>query len=63
MGYVTSNMIDLYGPLTQIFVGFLLAITGCVLLLEAPWLEQVAYGLFILAGILVAVAGTTLLSS
>lgn len=63
MGYITSNMIDLYGPLTGIFVGFLLAIIGCVLLLEAPQLEQAAYGLFILAGILVAIAGTNLIGS
>ena len=60
MGYVSSNMIDLYGPLTRIFIGFLLAIIGCVLLLSAPWLDQIAYGLFILAGILVATASVTL---
>lgn len=60
MGYVSSNMIDLYGPLVWIFVGFLLAITGCVLMLSAPWLDQVSYGLFILAGVLVAMAATRL---
>ena len=62
MGYVSSNMINLDGPLIQIFVGFLLAIIGCVLMLSAPDLTQVSYGLFILAGILVALAAVTLSS-
>ena len=28
MGYVSSNMLNLEGPIIQIFVGFLLAIVG-----------------------------------
>jgi fucose permease len=60
MSYVSSNMIDLDGPLIQIFSGFLLAIIGCVLMLSAPDLSQVSYALFILAGILVALAVVTL---
>lgn len=60
MSYVSSNMIDLNGPLIQIFLGFLSAIIGCVLMLSAPDLSQVSYALFILAGILVALAAVTL---
>ena len=56
MGYVSSNMINLDGPLIQIFVGFLLAIIGCVLLLTAPDLAQISYALFLIAFILVALA-------
>lgn len=57
MGYTySSNMINLDGPLTQIFVGFLLAITGCVLLISLPEYSQVSYILFLIAGILVSLA-------
>ena len=62
MGYVSSNMINLNGPLIQIFLGFLFAIIGCVLMLSAPDLTQVSYALFILAGILVALAVVALSS-
>jgi hypothetical protein len=60
MGYVSSNMIDMNGPLIQIFLGFLLAIIGCVLMLSASDRYQVSYALFILAGILVALAAVSL---
>jgi hypothetical protein len=59
MGYVSSNMINLNGPLTQIFIGFLLAIIGCVLLLDTPDLAQISYALFLIAFILVALAVVT----
>ena len=62
MGYVSSNMINLDGPLIQIFVGFLLAIIGCVLILWTPDLAQVSYAVFLIAGILVALAVVTLFS-
>jgi len=62
MGYVSSNMINLNGPLIQIFLGFLLAIIGCVLMLSTPDLMQVSYVFFIIAGILVALATVTLFS-
>lgn len=52
----SSNMIDLDGPLTQIFVGFLLAITGCVLLISLPEYSLLAYLLFLIAGVLVSLA-------
>jgi len=52
----SSNMINLDGPLLQIFVGFLLAIIGCVLLISAPEYSQVSYLLFLVAGVLVALA-------
>jgi hypothetical protein len=60
MGYISSNMINLNGPLTQMFVGFLLAIIGCVLILVDPDLTQVSYALFLIAFILVALAFVTL---
>jgi fucose permease len=63
MGFVSSNMINLYGPLSGIFIGFLLAITGCVLLIQSPDLTQIAYSLFLVAGILVALAVVTLAST
>jgi hypothetical membrane protein len=53
-------MINLYGPLSWIFIGFLLAIIGCVLMIQAPALSQISYALFLVAGILVALAGVTL---
>jgi hypothetical protein len=53
-------MINLNGPLTQLFVGFLLAIIGCVLMLVAPDLTQVSYAFFLIAFILVALAFVTL---
>jgi hypothetical protein len=56
MGYVSSNMINLNGPLIQIFIGFLLAIFGCVLILSAPDLSGISYACFIIAGILLALA-------
>lgn len=49
-------MINLDGPLLQIFVGFLLAIIGCVILISAPEYSQVSYLLFLVAGVLVALA-------
>jgi len=52
----SSNMIDLDGPLTQIFVGFLLAITGCILLISLPEYSLLAYLLFLIAGVLVSLA-------
>jgi fucose permease len=60
MGYVSSNMINLNGPLIQIFVGFLLAIIGCVVILNAPDLAQISYALFLIAFILLALAIVTL---
>jgi fucose permease len=60
MGYVSSNMINLNGPLTQIFIGFLLAIIGCVLLINSPELAQISYALFLIAFILLALAVVTL---
>ncbi len=62
MGFVSSNMINLYGPLSWIFVGFLLAIIGCVILIQAPDLSQYSYSLFLVTGILVALATVTLAS-
>ena len=62
MGYVSSNMLDLEGPLIQIFVGFLLAIIGCVLMLTAPDFSQASYALFLIAGILLALAVTAILN-
>jgi fucose permease len=62
MGYVTSNMINLDGPLIQIFIGFLLAIIGCVLMISAPGLSNISYTLFLLAGILLALAVVSLSS-
>jgi hypothetical protein len=56
MGYGSSNMIDLDGPLTKIFTGFLFAIIGCVLIISAPGFSQIAYLLFLVAGVLVAVS-------
>jgi hypothetical protein len=57
MAYTSSsNMINLDGPLTQIFVGFLLAIIGCVLMLIMPEYTQVSYVLFLIAGVLVVLA-------
>jgi hypothetical protein len=55
-------MINLNGPLIQIFIGFLLAIIGCVIMLSATDLSPVSYALFIVAGILVALAAITLAS-
>lgn len=63
MGFVSSNMINLYGPLSWIFIGFLLAITGCVLLIQSPDLTQFAYFLFLVATTLVALAVVTLAST
>jgi len=62
MGFVTSNMINLNGPLTGIFMGLLLSIIGCVLIIQAPDLTQFAYALFLVSGILVALAVVTLAS-
>ena len=56
MSYSSSNMIDLNGPLTQIFVGFLLAIIGCMIIISEASLAQFSYVLFLVAGILVALA-------
>ena len=56
MGSVALNMLNLEGPLIHIFVGFLLAIIGCVLLLSAPDFTQAAYALFLIAGILLALS-------
>jgi len=60
MGYGSSNMINLDGPLTQLFVGFLLAIIGCMIIISAPGLSQFSYLLFLVAGILVALAAISL---
>lgn len=60
MGYVSSNMINLNGPLIQIFVSFLLAIIGCVLILSAPDHTNISYALFLIAFILLALAIITL---
>lgn len=49
-------MINLDGPLTQIFVGFLLGIIGCIIMLSVPEYSQVSYVLFLIAGVLVALA-------
>jgi hypothetical protein len=49
-------MIDLDGPLIQIFLGFLFAIIGCVLLISAPEYADLAYLLFLVAGVLVALS-------
>jgi hypothetical protein len=49
-------MINLDGPLIQIFLGFLLAIIGCVILISVPEYSQVSYLLFLIAGVLVALA-------
>ncbi len=62
MGYVTSNMINLDGPLIQIFIGFLLAIIGCVLMISVPGLSNISFTLFLLAGILLALAVVSLSS-
>lgn len=53
-------MMNLNGPLIRIFIGFLLAIIGCVLILESPDLAQVSYALFLIALILVTLAVVTL---
>jgi hypothetical protein len=52
----SSNMIDLDGPLIQIFLGFLLAIIGCVLMISSPEYAEVSYLLFLIAGALVALS-------
>ena len=62
MGFASSNMINLHGPLSWIFIGFLLAIIGCVLMIQSPELSLFASVLFLVAGILVALAVTTLAS-
>jgi hypothetical protein len=49
-------MIDLDGPLIQIFLGFLLAITGCIIMISFPEYSQVSYLLFLIAGVLVALS-------
>jgi len=49
-------MINLDGPLIQVFLGFLLAIIGCVLMISAPEYSQVSYLLFLAAAVLVALA-------
>jgi len=60
MGFVSSNMINLNGPLTQIFTGFLMAIIGCILMIQSPEYNQAAFLLFLIAGVLVALAVITL---
>jgi fucose permease len=60
MGYASSNMINLGGPLIQIFIGFLLAIVGCVVMISAPDFSQFSYLLFLVAGILVALSAMSL---
>jgi len=61
MGYASSNMINLNGPLVQIFVGFLLSIIGCVVLISAPDLDRVAFALFLISGLLLAISVVTLM--
>jgi len=53
-------MINLDGPLIQLFLGFLLAIVGCVIIISAPDFSQLSYLLFLFAGVLVALAVITL---
>ena len=53
-------MINLNGPLTQIFTGFLMAIIGCILMIQSPEYNQAAFLLFLIAGVLVALAVITL---
>jgi fucose permease len=55
-------MINLQGPLTGIFIGFLLAIIGCVMMIQSPEFSQIAYFLFLGAGVLVTLAVVTLAS-
>jgi len=55
-GYGSSNMINLDGPLIQLFTGFLMAIIGCVLIISAPDFSQLSYALFLISGIFVALA-------
>jgi hypothetical protein len=55
-------MINLDGPLIQLFAGFLLAIIGCVIIISAPGFSQFSYLLFLVAGILVALAAISLAS-
>ena len=52
----SSNMINLDGPLIQIFLGFLLAIMGCIIMISAPGFNELAYLCFLIAGVLVALA-------
>ncbi len=49
-------MLNLDGPLIQIFLGFLLAIIGCVVMISAPEYAEVSYLLFLIAGVLVALS-------
>ena len=49
-------MINLDGPLIQIFLGFLLAIMGCIIMISAPGFNELAYLCFLIAGVLVALA-------
>ena len=60
MGYGSTNMINLDGPLIQLFLGFLLAIVGCVIIISAPDFSQLSYLLFLFTGVLVALAVITL---
>jgi hypothetical protein len=62
MGYNSSNMINLDVPLIQIFVGFLFAIIGCVIMISAPDLSQLSYLLFLVAGLLVTLSVIALVS-
>ena len=59
----SSNMISLDGPLIQIFLGFLFAITGCLLMISVPGYTQVSYLLFLVAGVLVALSMISLASA
>ena len=56
MGYASANMIDLDAPLIQLFTGFLLAIIGCVLMISVPDFSNISYALFLIAGLLLALA-------
>ena len=60
MSYASTNMINLDGPLIQLFLGFLLAIIGCMIIISAPDFSQLSYLLFLFAGVLVALAVITL---
>ena len=56
MSYGSSNMLDLDGPIVQMFTGFLLAIIGCMVIINDPDLTQFSVMLLIGAGVLVALA-------
>ena len=60
MVYGSVNMINMDGPLIQLFLGFLMAIAGCMIIISAPDFSEFSYLLFLVAGVLVALAVITL---